>query len=154
MMEPEMDGRSILTRTIARLILLPTLVTAVAILVKGYASAGDGFSAGLVAGTGVVLQFLAFGPRELFGRFPVLRHAPLVGFGGLLLGLLVAFLPLLWGDPVLTQYPRPGESVHHLGLLAFHTAVLFDLAVFLLVFGMIVTVLGLIGNLSEEAPPS
>ncbi len=68
----------ILTRTISRLIFLPTLVTAIAILVKGYASAGDGFSAGVVAGTGVVIQFLAFGPRELATRFPSLRRAPLL----------------------------------------------------------------------------
>mgnify|MGYP001348870546 FL=1 len=64
---------TLLSRTIARLILLPTLVTAVAFVVKGYASAGDGFSAGVVAGTAVVVQFLAFGPRELAKRFPILH---------------------------------------------------------------------------------
>jgi hypothetical protein len=50
---------TILTLTVARLILLPTLVTAIAILVKGYASVGDGFSAGVIASTGVVIQFLS-----------------------------------------------------------------------------------------------
>ncbi len=49
----------------------------------------------------------------------------------------------------MTQYPRPGEPVPHVGLLAFHTAVLFDLAVFLLVFGFIVSVLGVIGAIEE-----
>lgn len=142
---------TILTRTVARLILLPTLVTAIAILIKGYASAGDGFSAGVVAGAGVVIQFLVFGPHELVARFPALRSAPLLTYGGLLLGLVIAFVPLLWGDPVLTQYPRPGEPVKHVGLLAFHTAVLFDVAVFLVVFGFIVSVLGLIVGLREES---
>lgn len=142
---------TILTRTVARLILLPTLITALAILIKGYASAGDGFSAGVVAGTGVVIQFLAFGPRELVARYPALRSAPLLAFGGLLLGLVIAFAPLLWGDPVLTQYPRPGEPAKHVGLLAFHTAVLFDVAVFLVVFGFIVSALGLIVGVREES---
>lgn len=138
---------SVMTRTIARLILLPTLVTAVAFVVKGYASTGDGFSGGVVAGTAVVLQFLAFGPRELMARFPRLRYAPWLTFGGLLLGLLTAFAPLLLGDPILTHYPRPGEHVPHLGLLALHTAVVFDIAVFFVVFGFVVSVLGLIGGI-------
>lgn len=142
--------RTLLFRTVARLILLPTLITALAFIVKGYASAGDGFSAGVVAGTGVVLQFLAFGPRDLVERFPSIRRAPLLTFGGLLLGLLVAFIPVLFGDPILTMYPRPSEEVHHIGLLAFHTAVLFDVAVFFVVFGFIVSVLGLIGAVYQE----
>ncbi|ACZ38768.1 MnhB domain-containing protein [Sphaerobacter thermophilus] len=141
-----MSMSTILTKVISRLIFLPTFVTAVAILVKGYFGAGDGFSAGVIAGTGVVIQFLAFGPRELFARYPSLRRAPLLAWSGLLLGLATAFAPVLWGDPIMTHYPRPGEEVPHLGLLAFHTAVLFDAAVFLLVFGMIVSVLGAIGN--------
>lgn len=142
--------RTVLTQTIARLILLPTLVTAASFLVKAYAGAGDGFSAGVMAGTGVVVQFLAFGPRELFRQVPVLRYGPMLTFGGLLLGLTVAFAPVLWGDPVLTHYPRPDEPVRHVGLLAFHTAILFDVAVFLLVFGFVVSALGLIGGLAEE----
>lgn len=141
---------TLLSRTIARLILLPTLVTAVAFVVKGYASAGDGFSAGVVAGTAVVLQFLAFGPRELSERFPAIRYAPWLTFGGLLLGLLTAFVPVLLGDPILTHYPRPGETVPHLGLLALHTAVVFDIAVFLIVFGFVVSVLGLIGGIDVK----
>jgi multicomponent Na+:H+ antiporter subunit B len=145
---------TLLTRTIARLILLPTLVAAVAFVVKGYASAGDGFSGGVVAGTAVVLQFLTFGPGELAARFPFIRHAPLLAFGGLLLGLATAFVPVLLGDAVLTHYPRAGESVPHVGLLAFHTAVLFDIAVFLIVFGFIVSVLGLIGDISLDGESS
>ena len=52
---------STMTRTVARLLLLPTLVTALAILVKGYTQPGDGFSAGVVAALGVLLQLMVFG---------------------------------------------------------------------------------------------
>ncbi len=149
-----MGMSTLLIRTMARVILLPTLVTAVAFVVKGYASAGDGFSAGVVAGTAVVVQFLAFGPRELIERFPALRYAPWLAFGGLLLGMLTAFVPVLLGDPILTHYPRAGEEVPHLGLLALHTAVLFDVAVFLIVFGFVVSVLGLIGGIEVEGEGS
>ena len=145
---------TVLTRTIARLILLPTLVAAVAFVIKGYASAGDGFSGGVVAGTAVVLQFLTFGPRELTARFPQIRQAPLLAFGGLSIGLLTAFGPVLLGDPVLTHYPKAGEPVPHIGLLAFHTAVLFDIAIFLIVFGFVVSVFGLIGAHSRDEEES
>lgn len=141
---------TLLTSSVSRLILAPTMVVAVAFVVKGYASAGDGFSAGVVAGTAVVVQFMAVGPRELANRFPLLRYAPWLTFGGLLLGLLMAFVPVLFGDPVLTHFPRPHEYVVHIGLLAMHTAILFDVAVFLVVFGFIVSLLGLIGGIGVE----
>jgi multicomponent Na+:H+ antiporter subunit B len=145
---------TILTRTIARLILLPTLVAAVAFVIKGYASAGDGFSGGVVAGTAVVLQLMTFGPREVTARFPRIRQAPLLAFGGLLIGLITAFAPVLLGDPILTHYPKAGEHVPHIGLLAFHTAVLFDIAIFLIVFGFVVSVFELIGARTPDGEES
>ncbi len=45
---------SVLTQTLARLLLAPILVVAVAVLVKGYADVGDGFAAGLVAALALV----------------------------------------------------------------------------------------------------
>lgn len=136
---------SLLTRVVAKLLLLPTLVVAFAILVKGYTQPGDGFSAGVVAGLGVVLQYLAFG-REKAERLPLVRHAGSGAFIGLLLALLVAFAPVLMGDPVLTHYPPPGAKVLHLGTLEALTAVLFDVGVFLLVFGFVVGTVGMISR--------
>jgi multisubunit Na+/H+ antiporter MnhB subunit len=136
---------SLLTRVVAKLLLLPTLVVAFAILVKGYTQPGDGFSAGVVAGLGVVLQYLAFG-REKAERLPLVRHAGSGAFVGLLLALLVAFAPVLMGDPVLTHYPPPGAKVLHLGTLEALTAVLFDVGVFLLVFGFVVGTVGMISR--------
>ena len=128
---------SVLTETVARVLLLPTVVAAVAILVKGYAQPGDGFAAGVVASLGVMLQHLALGRREA-ERLAVVRHAPLLTGAGLVLSLLVATVPLFLGDPVLTHYPRPGESVIHLGTLELITPVLFDVGIFLMVFGFVV----------------
>jgi multisubunit Na+/H+ antiporter MnhB subunit len=136
---------SLLTRTVAKLLLLPTLVAAFALLVKGYTQPGDGFSAGVVAGLGVVLQYLAFG-RERAERLPVVRNAGVVAFVGLLLSLLVALAPLFLGDPILTHYPPPGAKVLHLGTLEVLTAVLFDVGVFLLVFGFAVGTVGIISR--------
>lgn len=127
-----------MTRTIAVLLLAPTLMVAAAILVKGYAEPGDGFSAGVVASLGVLLLYMALGRERAEGALPVARHGLGVAFAGLLLALCVAAVPLLLGEPVLTHYPRPGGEVVYLGTLELITAVAFDAGVFLLVFGFAV----------------
>lgn len=136
---------SVLTRMVAKLLLLPTLVAAVAILVKGYTQPGDGFSAGVVAGLGVVLQYVAFG-REEAERLPVVRSAGVIAFAGLLISLLVALAPLFFGDPILTHYPPPDAEVLIFGTLEILTAVLFDVGVFLLVFGFSVGTVSIISR--------
>lgn len=141
---------SALTRMVARLLLLPTLVTAVAILVKGYTQPGDGFSAGVVASLGVLLQLMVFG-REEAERIPGVRQAGALAFVGLLAALGLAVAPLLLGDAVLTHYPPPGAKVSHLGTLEFITAVLFDCAIFVLVFGFVVGTVVAISRAIEDA---
>ncbi|MEX2252568.1 MAG: MnhB domain-containing protein [Thermoleophilaceae bacterium] len=125
---------SVLTRAAARLLLAPTFVIALAILVKGYSDVGDGFSAGVVAALGVLVQYLAFGVRETERLLPV-RFAPAAVIAGLLLALVVAFAPLAWGEPPLTHLPYAKADVVHLGTLELLTAVAFDVGVFLLVLG-------------------
>ncbi len=141
---------SVMTRTVARLLLLPTLVTALAILVKGYTQPGDGFSAGVVAALGVLLQLMVFG-REEAEKIPGVRQARTLAFVGLLVALGLAVVPLFLGDPVLTHYPPTGAGVLHFGTLEFITAVLFDCAVFLLVFGFVVGTVGAISQAIEAA---
>ena len=142
---------SVLTRTVARFLLLPILMVAIATVFKGYSQTGDGFSAGVIAATAILLQYLAFGRRAV-------RHilsplvAPAAVMGGLLLALLVAFLPTLLGSSVLTHMPLPGQAVQTLGAVALHTAVLFDVAVFCLVFGFVTGVLDRFGAAAEEHP--
>ena len=141
---------SILTQTVARILLLPTVVAAVAILVKGYASPGDGFAAGVVASLGVLLQHIAHGRGEA-ERLAVVRYAPILAGAGLLLSLLVAIVPLVLGQPVLTHYPRAGAEVIYLGTLELITPVLFDVGIFLLVYGFVVgTVNAFARTISEE----
>jgi multisubunit Na+/H+ antiporter MnhB subunit len=122
------------TQVVSRLLLAPSLAVAAAVLVKGYADVGDGFSAGVIAALGVLLQYTAFGWREAERMLP-LRYAPGAAVAGLMLALGVAFAPLLWGEAAFTHYPRPGTEPIHVGTLELITAVVFDLGVFLLVFG-------------------
>ncbi len=129
---------TVLTRAIARLLFVPILIVALATLVKGYADTGDGFTAGVIAALAVLIQYVAFGEREV-ARFLPVRHAPTVAFSGLALALAVAFVPVLRGEPIMTHAPSPGASVVHLGTVELITAVVFDVGVFLLVLGFAVS---------------
>lgn len=139
---------TVMTQVIARLLFLPTLITAIGILVKGYASAGDGFSAGVVAAIGILLQYVAFGYRKAETLLPPL-FAPLATAGGLLIALTVAFVPALMGRPILTHAPAAGEYVIHLGTVELATAVAFDLGIFLLVLGFSVGVINVVARTIE-----
>jgi multisubunit Na+/H+ antiporter MnhB subunit len=137
-----------MTQFVSRLLLLPSFAVAAAVLVKGYTDVGDGFSAGVIAALGVLLQYVAFGWRETERLLP-LRYAPSAAVVGLLLALVVAFVPLLFGEPAFTHYPRPGTEPVHVGTLELITAVVFDVGVFLLVFGSAVGAIRLTAEAAE-----
>lgn len=142
---------TLMARHIARLLLAPIWMVALAILVKGYADTGDGFSAGVVAALGVLLQYLAFGSRQAVALPPV-RYARELALLGLLIALVVTFLPVTRGQPLMTHAPEPGAHVVHLGSLELLTAVLFDIGVFLLVLGFATGVIDLIARSRERRP--
>ncbi len=135
----------ILTQTVAKLLFLPTLVTAAAILIKGYAQPGDGFSAGVVASLGVLLQYLAFG-RGRAEQLPLVRLAAKGAFAGLLLALLVVSAPVMMGEAVMTHYPRAGSGAIYLGTVELITAFLFDFAVSLVVLGFVLGTIKLVAD--------
>jgi hypothetical protein len=56
------------------------------------------------------------------------------------------------GDPPFTHFPRAGEEVIHIGTLELLTAVAFDLGLFLLVAGTLVTLVHQLADLVEEEP--
>ncbi|MCA9834879.1 MAG: MnhB domain-containing protein [Thermomicrobiales bacterium] len=124
-------------KTGARVFLVPGWVLAIAILLKGYADIGDGFAAGVIAAVIVILQGIAFGAEEL-EHIRVARFAPVMCFIGLALAYAVAFVPTFFGYSILTHFPRMNEHAAHFGPLEFITPVLFDIAVFLVVYGFCV----------------
>lgn len=139
-----------MTQAIARALLPISAMVGVAMLVKGYSDTGDGFSAGVILALGALTQVACFG-TGIIDRIPLLRYAPLAAYAGILLALLIAFLPLLAGDPVFTHWPPPGASVLHVGTLEIITAVAFDLAVCLLVFGFVVGTITLLARAASVA---
>jgi multisubunit Na+/H+ antiporter MnhB subunit len=140
----------VVVRGIARLLYLPTFLVAAALLVKGFVETGDGFSAGVVAALGVLLRYLAFGHQGT-SRLPAVRHSLTIAFSGLLVALAVAAAPLLFGGAPLTHYPPPGSEPVHAGTIELMTAVLFDVGVFVLVFGFTVGVVSVFARAGVAA---
>lgn len=143
------QATSVMTRVVSRLLLAPTLITAIAILVKGYAQPGDGFSAGVVAALGILMQYLAFGREETERLLPI-RGIGKLSFVGLLLALTVAVTPLFLGDALFTHYPPPGAHVIYIGTIELITAVAFDCGIFLLVLGYGTGVISLVSRVMED----
>lgn len=138
---------------IAPRLLGPAVMVGLAVIVKGYADVGDGFSAAVIVTLAVSLRYVTLGWQHAERSLPVLRHAPVIAIAGLLIALAVGFFPMLQGNPPFTHVPGIGESVTKIGTLELITPVAFDLGLFLLVTGSLIV---LIHNLARlvEGPPS
>lgn len=134
-----------MTRYVCRLLFAPTLMVAFATLVKGYAETGDGFAAGVIAGLAFLMQFVAFGERQVRRELHT-KYAPAVALLGLALALAVTLVPVVMGMPILTHAPPPDATVVHFGSVELITAFAFDAGVFLLVVGFVVTSLSLVAR--------
>jgi multisubunit Na+/H+ antiporter MnhB subunit len=141
---------SVVIDVIAPRLLGPALIVAVAMIVKGYTDVGDGFSAGVIVALAIALRYITRGPDATERSMPVLRHAPLIAAGGLLLALAVGFFPVVAGAPPFKHEPGTGEPVTTIGTLELSTAVAFDIGVFLLVTGVLVTLIHHLSTLIWE----
>lgn len=140
---------TVVTRSAARILLIPSILIALATMLKGYSDTGDGFSAGVIAALAVGIQGVAFGADD-FERLPLVKYAPAGTFIGLLVALSLAFTPVFFGESIMTHYPRAGSHVVHFGTLEFITPVLFDISVFLVVFGFGVGTLSAIARAQQR----
>lgn len=138
-----------MARQAARLLLLPAWMVAFAILIKGYSDSGDGFSAGVIAALGVIMQYVTYGTAIAAKMRPV-RYARQIAMTGLLVALSVAFVPALRGRPIMTHYPEPDHHAVHLGSLELTTPFLFDVGVFLLVMGVCIGVFDLLAHATRR----
>jgi len=141
---------SVVVTVIAPRLFGPAVMVAAAIIVRGYANVGDGFSAGVIVALAITLRYVTLGTERAERSLPILRRAPVVAVSGLLLALAVGFLPVAAGDPPFTHRPGPGADVVKIGRLELISAVAFDVGVFLLVCGALVTLVHQLARLVEE----
>ena len=135
---------------IVRIIVPVSVMIAAAVLIKGYADTGDGFSAGVIVSLGALVLYAAYGV-EAADRLLPMRRAIHVAILGLLIALAVAFIPVLLGEPIFTHAPAPGSKPVYIGTLELITAFAFDIGVFLLVAGSVIAMLRVVATARREA---
>lgn len=120
-------------RTVARIAVPLTVLLSFQIFMQGHDLPGGGFIAGVIAAAAGVMYLLAFGLSRA-SRFPWWRLSVL----GLLCALASGTVPLLMGsafmDHVILDYHLPLLGHGHLP-----SATFFDLGVYLIVLGTLMT---------------
>lgn len=117
--------------------LLPVLLLfSVFILLRGHYKPGGGFVGGLIASIAFVMHSFANSVEQ---TLKLLRTQPSKFIPiGLILSLSSAIFPMFFGDPIMTGvwYNEPIPIIGMIG-----TALFFDLGVYLLVIGVVLTIL-------------
>ncbi len=134
--------RSVILEVTTRLVFHTMLVYALFLLFSGHNAPGGGFAAGIVAGIGLVIRYLAGGRYELGEAAPVLPGA-LLG-GGLFLSAGAGMIPMLFGGTVLQSVVLDIDA-GILGQIKIVSTLLFDIGVFLVVLGLVLDMLRTLG---------
>jgi multicomponent Na+:H+ antiporter subunit B len=129
---------SLILRTATRFLMTLLLLFSFFLLLRGHNEPGGGFVGGLVAGTAFVLYAVSF---QVDSARKLLRADPhtLIGLG-LLLAAGSGVLGLAAGRPFLTGMWAAWELPEN-GELAVGTVLLFDVGVYLVVVGAVLTIL-------------
>jgi multisubunit Na+/H+ antiporter MnhB subunit len=121
-------------RTVARLAVPLTVLVSFVIFFQGHNMPGGGFIAGVLVAAAGAMYLLAFGnekaKRVNWWKFSVL---------GLLISLSTGTVPLLIGRPFM-QHSIWNFHLPVMGNFHLPTATFFDLGVYLIVFGTLMTV--------------
>ncbi len=128
-----MSGDPIL-RTVARFAVPLTVWVSLVIFLQGHNLPGGGFIAGVMAGAAGAMYILAFGPARA-ARYRWWK----VSVFGLLVSVTTGTVPFLMGRPYMQ------DAIWHLTLPAIGphelpTATFFDLGVYLIVLGTLMTI--------------
>jgi len=144
-------NRSIILEVTVRLLFHPMMIFSIYLLFAGHNLPGGGFAAGLVAGLALIARYLAGGRYELAEAARV-DAGKLLGFG-LALAALTALGGFLWGDTIF-QSDYFSFDLPVLGYISIGTSTIFDIGVYLIVFGLMLDILRSLGaqvDLYQEA---
>lgn len=136
--------RSTILQTASQYLLPILLLFSFFLLIRGHYSPGGGFVGGLVASIAFVLHSFANGVEN---TMRIIRYKPLslipIGLG---MSTVAMLMPLFFGKPVMTSVWLPAQ-VPVFGSVG--TTLLFDMGVYLLVVGVVLTILFTISLFSE-----
>jgi multicomponent Na+:H+ antiporter subunit B len=139
---------SVIFRTVAPLIVATMLVFSVYICLRGHNEPGGGFIGGLIAASAIAILGMASGAAE---ARRALRFDPLsiAGFG-IAIAILSGLLSIFLGNPFMTSiwvYLDLGDSEVPLS-----TPLIFDIGVYLVVFGTLGSIALALQDDDGEAP--
>lgn len=128
--------KTLILKTASEYLLPLLLLFSIFILIRGHYEPGGGFVGGLIASTAFVLHAFANGLENTWRLLKV--HPRNLVPVGLFLALVSGVAPVFQGDPFFTilWYPDPLPVI---GMVS--TALLFDVGVYLVVFGITLTIL-------------
>jgi len=150
---------TVIARTVARIVFPIIVVTAIALLLQGHNLPGGGFIAGTLTAAAVGLVYVIYGldylETELLGRSPSAPYSEETGitreYGALFTtGLALAagsgMVAILFGEAFLTQAVWFFEHVPIYEEFEVASALAFDLGVYLVVVGSLLTILAVVGT--------
>ncbi|KUP96763.1 MnhB domain-containing protein [Thermobifida cellulosilytica] len=143
---PAFGPRSVLLEVVTRLLVPAILLFSVFLLVSGHNRPGGGFAGGLVASMAYVLRYVAGGRHELLAGLPM-RPNGLLAIGTLL-GCVTAGLPLLVGRPVFDSV-KWEFTLPLFGEVKLLSALFFETGVYLIVVGLVLSVVAALGARME-----
>lgn len=134
---------SVILQTAGRTLFHTLIVFSLFLLFAGHDNPGGGFIGGLVAGSALVLRYLAEGPDDLARLVPG-SAAVLVGVG-LVCATSAGVLGLVTGHGPLGAV-HAGFGLPLVGEIHLSSVLLFDAGVYLIVIGMVDAVLETLGG--------
>lgn len=122
---------SFFVRAVIGLVFILVNIISIYLLLRGHNLPGGGFIGGLMTGISFILLGMVRGWAEMQRELPLppLRLATF----GVAVGILSGSIPMLFGQPFMTQYNFYITEVPLLGDLHLGTPLIFDIGVFLLV---------------------
>ena len=137
---------SVLLRAAARFIVPIQLIFSVYLLLRGHNLPGGGFIGGLIAAGAFSLYVIAY--DTTFAREKMYFQPRSLISSGLLLAIISALLPVIYGLPVMTGLWDGALPLHWLGLgsLKLGTPLLFDTGVYLVVIGITMLIIFSLGE--------
>ncbi|MDF2854988.1 MAG: monovalent cation/H+ antiporter subunit [Neobacillus sp.] len=133
----------LILQTITKFVVLIILLFSVSIFFGGHYSPGGGFVGGLMTAGAIVLLLLAFDIKTVAKLIPI-NYISVVA-AGLLIASLTVMGALFFDVPVMTHAYKYFD-LPILGHTSLHTAVVFDLGVYLVVVGVTMTIIQTIGE--------
>jgi multicomponent K+:H+ antiporter subunit A len=138
----------LMLRVLSRPLLPLALLVSVYLFLRGHNAPGGGFIAGLVTGTAIILQYVAYGSEWARERLSW-SFVALIAVG-ILVAVLTGVGSWLFGAPFLTS-TFGYVSWPVIGKFELASAMLFDLGVYLAVVGTVLVIIATLGRMSGPA---